>query len=93
MVSCVAIFVWLLGKGWTMTDPYQKWNQLAPLGLLLTGLGLSLTGDATLRKAQGKAWVLKGTLGLICFNAGLALFAESVKARMHYERDLQEQLP
>lgn len=73
-----------------MTDHYQRWNQLAPLGLLLTGLGLSMVGDATLSKARGKGWVLKGTLGLICFNAGLAIFAESVKERTHYERDLED---
>ncbi len=69
---------------------YDKWNQFAPLGLLLTGLGLSIIGDATLSKHKGKAWVLKGTLGLIVFNAGLAIFGEAVKARALYEKDLHD---
>lgn len=69
-------------------EHYEKWNQFSPLGLLLTGLGLSIIGDATLSKHEGKGWVLKGTLGLIVFNAGLAIFGEAIKARALYEKDL-----
>jgi hypothetical protein len=72
-----------------MNDDYNTWNQLAPLGLLLVGLGLSLVGNATLAKGRGKPWVLQGTLGLVCFNVGLALFGEAVKARTHYEAELR----
>lgn len=73
-----------------MNEHYERWNRLAPIGLLLTGLGLSITGRATLAKGKGTGWVLGGTLGLIVFNAGLAIFGEAVKARALYEMHLEQ---
>jgi hypothetical protein len=64
---------------------YRKWLQLAPLGLLLTGFGLSLVGDASNDKQAGRRWFVKGTLGLIVFNAGLAIFGDAVKSRAIHE--------
>ena len=71
-----------------MNSHYENWNRLSPLGLLLTGLGLSLLGDAALSKLRGRGWFFKGTLGLIVFNAGLAVFGEAVKNRTLYEAEL-----
>lgn len=73
-----------------MDNNYTKWNQLAPIGLLLTGLGLSLLGDATHAKIKGRAWFIRGTLGLIAFNAGLSIFGDAIKSRALYEAQLAQ---
>ena len=52
---------------------------MAPAGLASVGLGLSITGEATLRKGRGASYVALGTLGLCVVNAGLCLFGEAVK--------------
>ncbi len=76
-----------------MNDHYERWNRYSPLGLLMLGLGMSVIGDATITKAKGKrGWVFKGTVGLILFNAGLAVFSEGVKSRALYEVDLNARL-
>lgn len=72
-----------------MNDHYEKWNQLAPLGLLLIGGGFSIASYAGIRKGKGKGWFFIGTLGLIMMNAGIAIFGESVKARTLYEMKLE----
>lgn len=59
-----------------------KWLTFSPLGLTLTGLGLSIVGEAGARKGRGAPWFWLGTLGLCCFNAGLSVFAEGVKAKI-----------
>lgn len=71
-----------------MSDHFQQWSELAPRGLLLIGAGISLLGQATIMKSRERGswmWVILGTLGLGVFNAGLAIFAESVKHRTLYE--------
>jgi hypothetical protein len=74
-------------------DHYEKWNRFAPLALLIVGIGVSIIGDATIGKAKGRrGWVLKGTLGLIVLNAGLAIFGEAVKSRALYEAELNARL-
>lgn len=73
-----------------MNENYSKWNRLAPLGLGLIGLGLSLTGHAIIAKSKDKGWFLTGTLGLILVNSGIAIFGESVKARALYEAELAQ---
>ncbi|PAP78657.1 hypothetical protein BSZ37_04835 [Rubrivirga marina] len=45
------------------------------------GFGLSLVGEATLRKGRGEPFVLYGTAALCVVNAGLCLFGEAVKHR------------
>lgn len=59
-----------------------KWLVFSPLGLTLTGLGLSIVGEAGARKSHGAPWFWLGTLGLCCFNAGLSVFAEGAKAKI-----------
>lgn len=62
------------------------WKRLAPAGLVGVGLGVSLVGEATLRKGRGEAYVAYGTLALCVLNAGLCLFGEAVKHSALAER-------
>jgi len=71
-----------------MEEHFETWSRFSVPGLILTGLGLSLIGQATIHKGKGRRWFLQGTLGLVVFNAGLALFGEAVKARALYEVEL-----
>lgn len=59
----------------------RRWRWLAPAGLASVGLGLSLVGEATLRKWRGAPFVAYGTVALCVVNAGLCLFGEAVKHR------------
>lgn len=73
-----------------LNENYEKWNAFSLIGLVIIGLGLSLTGDAIASKSKGKSWFVKGTIGLIVFNAGIAIFGEAVKARALYEWELEK---
>lgn len=76
-----------------MNEHYENWDELAPRGLALMGLGLSITGEAIAAKTRKKAfwrWFLVGTLGLIIFNSGVAVFGEAVKNRALYEMQVIE---
>jgi hypothetical protein len=67
---------------------YTSWKRLAPLGLIGVGLGASLLGHATLKKASSTStwpWVVAGTASLIALNAGLSMFGDAVKHRALYE--------
>ena len=59
----------------------RRWRWLAPAGLASVGFGLSLVGEATLRKGRGEPFVAYGTAALCVVNAGLCLFGEAVKHR------------
>jgi hypothetical protein len=59
----------------------KTWLRFAPLGLATVGFGLSLVGEATLRKGRDEPFVLYGTAALCVVNAGLCLFGEAVKHR------------
>ncbi|MEQ8676717.1 MAG: hypothetical protein RLP44_31035 [Aggregatilineales bacterium] len=76
-----------------MNENYEKWDELAPRGLLLTGFGLALLGQAISAKMQKKGfvrWFILGTLSMIAFNSGLSLFGEAVKYRTLYELDVKK---
>ncbi len=76
-----------------MNKHYQKWDELAPRGLLLTGFGLSLLGQAIAAKIKGKGffrWFITGTLALIAVNSGLSIFGEAIKNRTLYELEIKE---
>ena len=73
-----------------LNEHYEKWNSFSVIGLVIIGLGLSLTGDAIVSKSKGKGWFIKGTLGLIVVNAGIAIFGEAIKARALYEWELEK---
>lgn len=54
----------------------------AVAGLTLTGLGLSLLGEAILYRIQERAfaqWFSMGTLALVVFNSGLSLAIYSLR--------------
>lgn len=64
---------------------------MAPLGLAMIGMGLSLTGEATIMKGQEAvwwSWVAMGTLGLVILNAGVSIFGSAVQRQMW--KDLAE---
>ena len=73
-----------------LNEQYEKWNRFRPLGFLIIGLGLSLTAHAIESKAKGRAWFIKSIVGLIVFNAGVAVFGEAIKARTLYEWELNK---
>lgn len=63
---------------------HKRWLILAISGLLLTGFGLSLLGEAIIAKAQNESfysWGSWGTAALLCFNTGLSLFGGAVIER------------
>ena len=67
----------------------RKWLIYSICGLLLTGFGLSLTGEAILSKYQSpnsNFWIAYGTLALIVFNSGLCLFGQGVIYRMQLNK-------
>ena len=59
----------------------KKWFWFAVLGLALVGFGLSVLGEAIIRKFQGEAWFLFGTIALILVNSGLCFFGTAVGIR------------
>jgi hypothetical protein len=71
-----------------MQENYQKWSLYSVVALLLVGTGFSITGNAIIAKSRGRGWFWQGTLGLIVFNAGLAVLGEAVKTRALYETEL-----
>lgn len=72
----------------TKSENYKKWKWMAPLGLLLIGMGFSLTGEAIIWKSEEVYWlhwVSLGTLGLVIFNTGLSVFGKAVIHRVWFE--------
>ncbi|GAB4513009.1 MAG: hypothetical protein OHK0046_13340 [Anaerolineae bacterium] len=75
-----------------MNENYEKWDELAPRGLLIIGLGVSILGQAVALKAKSKgflSWFLMGTIGLVALNAGVSIFGEAVKHRTLYEIEVK----
>ena len=75
-----------------MNENYEKWDELAPRGLLTIGLGMSLLGQAITAKANKRgffSWFLIGSLGLMALNAGISIFGEAVKHRTLYEMEVK----
>ena len=72
------------------TEPrIPLWLGIAPLGLILVGLGFSIAGDAVVRKSKQQSWFLRGTLGLILLNSGISVVGEAVRMRIHADIDIQ----
>ena len=67
--------------------PRLKWLVFSPVGLTLIGFGLTLVTDASRAKSAGEEWFWYGTLALVVFNAGVALFGEGVKNAVLVELD------
>jgi integral membrane sensor domain MASE1 len=77
-----------------MDKHFLKWLLYAPLGMLIIGTGLCVTIEAGFLKfarAEQIEWIKQGTLGLVIFMSGLAVFGRACIERMHYERRLKKQ--
>ena len=71
-----------------------RWLSFAVSGLLLTGFGLSLLGEAILLKFNKAAfwtWTSWGTAALVVFNAGLCLFGQAVTEKIKLQQKAPEQ--
>ena len=76
-----------------MNEHYQKWDEMAPRGMLTIGFGLTMLGEAIRSRGKGRGfliWFIKGTIALIAINAGIAMFGESVKHRTLYELEVKK---
>ncbi len=69
----------------------KKWLTFAISGLILNGFGLSLLGEAIIKKSSGTGiwWIFLGTLALVCINAGISLVGSAVKYRIHLDNAIQ----
>jgi hypothetical protein len=62
---------------------------MAPLGLVLIGLGICLVAEGAVQKYNGAdtwQWVLFGTFALVVLNSGVSIFGGAVVHRSNYER-------
>ena len=58
-------------------------------GLAMVGFGLSLMGEALIRKYEATSfhdWFWLGTLALVVINSGLALFGKAIIARIKLDQ-------
>lgn len=60
----------------------RRWLVFSIGGLIVIGAGVSLVGEAIIRKGAGEAWFLMGTLGLVVLNSGVSFFGQGVIHRV-----------
>ncbi|HEY9116609.1 MAG TPA: hypothetical protein VIN11_02220 [Roseivirga sp.] len=63
----------------------RNWLLFGASGLAIVGLGLSLMGEAFIRKYEATTfhdWFWLGTLALVVINSGLALFGKAIITRV-----------
>ena len=58
-----------------------KWYFFSILGLLLTGTGLCIFGEALIRKINQENFFWCGTTALIIFNSGICFVGEAIFIR------------
>ena len=58
-----------------------KWLIYAIGGLILIGAGVSIVGEAIIRKAAADPWFWIGTAGLVVLNSGVSVFGQAVVFR------------
>ena len=58
------------------------WLLYSVLGLLLVGAGVSIVGEAVVRKAAAEPWFMMGTLGLVVLNSGVSVFGQAIVYRI-----------
>ena len=58
------------------------WLIYSILGLVLIGAGVSIVGEAVIRKAVAEPWFWMGTAGLVVLNAGVSVFGQAVVYRI-----------
>lgn len=67
-----------------------RWLTKGVGGLLCTGFGLSLFGEAVLHKGNGQPWFWLGTLSLVVFNFGLCLLFDSHNCQLRLQQQQQD---
>lgn len=72
-----------------MSNLRTRWLVFCITGLVLVGAGVSVVGEAIIRKSSGLSWFWIGTAGLIVLNTGLSFFGSGVvcRARMVNARE------
>lgn len=60
----------------------RRWLFWSIAGLIFVGAGVSITGEAIIRKGADEAWFLLGTAGLVVLNSGLSFFGQGVIHRV-----------
>lgn len=58
------------------------WLVYSILGLVLIGAGVSMVGEAVIRKAASEPWFWMGTAGLVVLNSGVSVFGQAVVYRI-----------
>lgn len=65
-----------------------RWLLYSVVGLLLLGFGLSLLGEAIIKKWERDSyWVLWGILALVTTNSGVCLIGQAVIEKIKWERE------
>jgi hypothetical protein len=70
-----------------------KWLVYATVGLILSGSGLCVIGEAIILKfteAEFKHWFYVGLLGLILFHSGLSFFAQATIFRISLNKEKEK---
>mgnify|MGYP000680692637 CR=1 FL=1 len=76
-------------------DFFRRWFLQGTIGILLTGAGICMIGEAGFFKHSNPPlweWVAAGTGALIVFMAGLTTFVGSLKYRIYYEMETDERI-
>ena len=69
-------------------EHYERWSEFAPLGLLLIGMGVTITTSGALDMGAKRGfmrWFIKGLVGLVLLNSGMSIFGDAIKHRALYE--------
>jgi membrane protein DedA with SNARE-associated domain len=72
-----------------MEETRKKWLIFSAVGLAVFGFGLSLMGEALIKKYEADTWqdwFWIGTAALIVTNTGLALFGKAVVLRVRLDQ-------
>ncbi len=70
----------------------RRWLITSAVGLALFGLGLSLVGEALIKKYEAEHWndwFWFGTMALIVTNSGLAIFGKAITLRVKLDQPKQ----
>jgi hypothetical protein len=58
-------------------------------GLLIVGLGLSLLGEAIIKKYTNTSdWILWGTIALVITNSGLCLLGQAIIEKLRHPKNI-----
>ena len=68
----------------------RNWLLFSASGLATIGFGLSLMGEALIRKYEAVSWhdwFWIGTLALVIVNSGIALFGKAITLRVRLDQE------